>query len=51
VELADVSEVVTERLEEEIEVRDHCDLGCPSSRRSSRILALSPFSSRCSHWS
>jgi hypothetical protein len=28
VKLADVSEVVAERLEEEIEARDHCDLGC-----------------------
>jgi hypothetical protein len=27
-ELADVSEVVAERLEEEIEGPDHCDLGC-----------------------
>jgi hypothetical protein len=28
VELADISEVVAERLEEEIEAPDHCDLGC-----------------------
>jgi hypothetical protein len=28
VELADVSEVVAEPLEEEIEAQDHCDLGC-----------------------
>jgi hypothetical protein len=28
VELTDVSEVVAERLEAEIEARDHCDLGC-----------------------
>jgi hypothetical protein len=27
VELADVSKVVAERLEKEIEARDHCDLG------------------------
>jgi hypothetical protein len=48
VELADVSKVVAEGLEEEIEMPDHCDLSCAIV--STRLPYPGAFSSRRPHW-